>query len=331
MATKQFSIKVPPSTTEQTINVLVNIPDPIISVPQPIVTQSPPSYTQADATETHTITGTTAPPPVVVVPPPVVVAPPPIVTPTPIVRANLIFDFTCEQEDALTKSGVKLLNYYNSFGKAADYSITRSANIARTGKYSTRYELRNTDADVFGSKRTEAARASNDEPTLAERWYGMSYYLPNEYVPDTAPELLTQWQSLKGVSPPLAIWTKAGKWAIDQKFNLATDLNTLKTVNTVIGDCETARWTDFVVHVKWSIGSDGLVEVWKDGVKVFTKSGPNTYFGISTGNYMKTGIYKWPWAHTESYSSNTTKRVIYIDDVRIGNEKATYNDVRPGN
>lgn len=237
----------------------------------------------------------------------------PVVIP---VRSNLRFEYTSENTDALTKFAVNLPYNWNSLGKCCGYSITRSADFARSGKFSTRYELNKTDPDIYASKRTEAARASNDEPTLAERWYGASYY-PKDWVNDPAPELVTQWQSLKGVSPPLALWSNNGNWEV-VLFGVS---------HKVIGALESNKWTDFVFHVKWSTGADGLIEIWKDGIKQPSISGANTYSGYP-GNYMKNGIYKWPWAHPDKYTSKTTKRVIYIDDVRIG---SSYKDVAPGN
>ncbi len=239
------------------------------------------------------------------------------------VRQNLIMDFTVEQADALSKFGVRLYNYWNGLDRASNalaYAFLRVNNLARSGSWSMRVELRKTDNDVANSKRAEARRASNDEPTLKERWYGASYYLPSDYISDPAPELITQWQSLKGVSPPLALWTINGRWHLVQ----------YGTTHTDIGAYAKEKWTDFVFHVKWSLGSDGLIEVWKDGTKIYTKSGANTYAGYTTGNYMKSGIYKWPWKSAPS-SSNTTRRVIYVDDVRIGDESASYDDVKPGN
>jgi hypothetical protein len=236
-------------------------------------------------------------------------------------RQNLIMDFTVEQPDALTKTGAKLYYYWNGFDKASNalaYAFTRVNNFSRSGYWSMRVELRRTDNDVAGSKRAEARRASNDEPTLKERWYGASYYLPTDYIADPAPESLTQWQSLKAISPPLALWTENGRWKVVQNGNISTD----------IGEYKKEKWTDFVFHVKWSLNNDGLIEVWKDGVKVFTKLGPNSYPDYITGNYMKSGIYKWRWKSAPS-TSNTTKRVVYIDDVRIGNEYSTYKDVVP--
>lgn len=258
-----------------------------------------------------------------------------VVKPLVYIRKNLLFDFTTENADAFTLFNIKLLHNYCSVGSCCSYSITRSSDFARSGKYSSKYDLRIADADVASSKRTEAARASNDEPTIAERWYGASYRLDSaNYKIDLAPELLTQWQSRKGISPPLAIWTENGRWIINQHMNKSSDVtgqNDITETKTDIGPYKVNKWTDFVAHIKWSQASDGLIEIWKDGVKVFTKAGPNTYYGISTGNYLKNGIYKWPWAHPEKYKSSTTRRVVYIDDVRIGNEKATYKDVAPGN
>lgn len=233
----------------------------------------------------------------------------------PYQRQNLIFDFTVEQSDALTKFGPKLYNYWNGTDAAASYSVTRVAEYPNTGKFSTRYELRKTDASVGGNKRAETRRASNDEPTLQERWYGASIYLPSDYVYDQAPELLFQLHDLSSSSPPFAIWTKAGQWEIVQFGNQETKL----------GVYEKDKRVNWVVHIKWSMGSDGLVEVWKDGAKVLTKPGKNSNY--LTGCYLKTGIYKWPWG--ASQSSSTIKRIVYIDDVRIGNQFSNYNDVSP--
>jgi hypothetical protein len=173
---------------------------------------------------------------------------------------------------------------------------------------------------VARSKRCESSRGTKAEPTVrVERWYGASYFLPSAYVSDQAPELLTQWHTVAGGSPPLALWTQNGQW----------NILIFGKKRKIIGNYEKNKWTDFVFHVKWSPYSDGFIEVWKDGAKVFTYSGANIYKGTSYGAYMKTGIYKWPWK-AGSYHSTTTKRVVYIDDVRIGNSAATYKDVVPG-
>jgi hypothetical protein len=237
------------------------------------------------------------------------------------VRKNLRFTYTSEPSYALTTLKAYSTTAWATLAKYTSYSIQRSSAYKRSGSYSTRYELRKTDGDVAGSKRTEALRISKDETTpYVERWYGVSYYLPSDYVYDAAPEIVTQWHTTSGGNPPLAVYTQYGQWRIVQFGSVATPL----------GNYERGKWTDFVFHVKWNYGSGGLIEVWKNGVKVCTKYGKNIYSGLSYGAYMRTGIYKWPWKYSSSYNSSTTKRIMYVDDVRIGNSYATYNDVAPG-
>lgn len=233
-------------------------------------------------------------------------------------RKNLYFNFTTEATNSLSSYYGGSTTLWKYVAGWTTNSITRSSAFSRSGGFSARYELNKTDGDVGGSKRSETNRSTADEPVIkCERWYGISYFLPNEFVSDKAPEVLMQWHT-NGLNPPLALWTIAGKWQIVQFGNRATSL----------GAYEKNKWTDFVYHVKWSSGSDGLVELWKNGVKVYTKAGP-TLNATDNKIYMKAGIYKWPWK-TGSYGSTTSKRVIYIDDVRIGNNLATYADVAPG-
>lgn len=236
-------------------------------------------------------------------------------------RKNLMFNFTTEASNALTLFSYTSATNYGSLQKTATYSVQKTSAYARTGSNSTRYELRKTDPLVGSGKRSEALRYSKSEPVLkVERWYAASYYLPNDYVSDAAPEIITQWHTNVG-SPPLAVWTQNGKWNMTRFGNKITSL----------GAYTKNKWTDFVYHVKWSKGTDGLIEVWKDGVKVFTYNGANMLSTATYGAYMRTGLYKWPWNPTSKIVSSTTQRVMYVDDVRIGNQSATYYDVAPGN
>ena len=234
------------------------------------------------------------------------------------VRKNLLFNFNAEASTSFTTFIYNSPSYWAYNQSCCSHSVKQSSLVARSGTYAMRFELNKTDTDVFGSKRAEMSRYSKGETNpYVERWYGMSIYLPGDYATDPAPEIVTQWQAYTA-HPPLAVWTQKGEWRIVQ-FG--------KTI-TSIGAYEKNKWTDFVFHVKWSAGSDGLVEVWKNGVKIYTRTGANIASGLTTGVYMRTGIYKWPWKTWTT--STTTKRIVYIDDVRIGNAYATYNDVVPG-
>jgi Polysaccharide lyase len=236
-------------------------------------------------------------------------------------RRNLIFHSNNESTSTLSPLRNTSFTQWASIQKFSSYSVQRVNTLSRFGTSSLRFELRKTDGDIGWSKRAEASRYTKSEPSQkCERWYGESIYLPSDYVTDPAPELVTQWHTDAG-SPPLALWTHNGKWRITMFGNQQTTIATY----------EKNKWVDWVYHVKWSAGSDGLVEVWKDGVKVFTKTGANIYSNSIGGAYMRVGVYKWVWKSGSNPASTTTKRIMYVDEVRIGGELATYNDVAPGN
>lgn len=307
MATRNFTIKVPPSTTEQTVNVAVNIPDPIISVPQPVVTQGPPSYTQADATETHTITGTTAPAPVVTSPPPV--TPTPTSTPSP--RKNLILavDFT----DGKLPTSLT--------AQPPSRFIIKPIN----GKNYCEITVAKTDPPipVGSTNRSEFnVPTSQAEPFKegAVRWYGVRYNLPKSFIPDAAMELVYQLHEYSGTaSPHFALWTMGGHWY--------TAIGGVRNLD--LGAYEFDKDTDFVFKIKWSTTSAGYIEVYKNGQLVKTYPGA-TMPADTKLPYMKCGIYKWSWIKgPASNPSSIVSRTINIGALYIGNDLATYDDVRP--
>jgi len=193
----------------------------------------------------------------------------------------------------------------------------------RDGSYSVRFALEKGDPVINNGTRCELSAGL--EPKGAERWYGFSIYLPSAWVYDQAAESVTQWHQhwSIGSSPPLAIVTRRGKWEISQNWEGPY------FSNTPIGDYQRSRWTDWVVHVKWSAGSDGRLSIWKDGQPVpgfYNKQGKNTY-NSTYGNYMKIGIYKWAWSQNKP--SDVTKRHMYYDALRIADGSGSYAAVAP--
>ena len=95
------------------------------------------------------------------------------------------------------------------------------------------------------------------------------------------------------------------------------------------------RWYAWVIHAKWSPRGDGRLEIWLDGNRVVNKTGPNTYdTPLAHTPYWKIGIYHpgWRGRGTEKRSAQRatiTRRVIVIDDTKMGSESATYQDVAP--
>jgi hypothetical protein len=205
-----------------------------------------------------------------------------------------------------------------------DKSATNVSSPARSGQYAARFQLDRNDPVVSSSKRAEisAPTPSVNIPERLERWYGFSIFLNADWKPDPSAESLTQWHQFSDVggSPPLAILTRNGQWQLSRRWdNFESDLN--------LGAYVTDRWTDWVLHVKWAPDSTGLVEVWRDGNRVFSANGKNKY-DDGHAVYIKFGIYKWDWQSNPS-KSNTDRRIMYYDSLRIADEASTYADVDP--
>lgn len=238
------------------------------------------------------------------------------------VRKNLLFDYTAESTDALLFYWNTPSKYWHQKYAYSSSSVTRSNVVSRSGGYSVKYVLNKSDGMVASGKRAETYRNPRGETSAkVERWYGVSIFLPSDFAYDTSPEIVTQWHSLLSYGgPELAVWTASGTWRIVQ----------LGKISVNIGSYERNKWTDFVFHVKWSSGTDGVLEVWKNGVKVVGKTGQTMPSGLSYAPYFRTGIYKWHWNTGSKTPSLTTRRTIYVDEMRVGNAYATYADVKPG-
>jgi hypothetical protein len=205
---------------------------------------------------------------------------------------------------------------------------------SRSGEYAMKSYLNRYKSRV--SYRTEVR--VRHEPTVLgkEYWYGFSIYLPAPYVPDgNVGEILAQWHATKDANdesnnPPLALNILDGRWQLWTRWSASqqtTKYNDQGT-NIDLGPQETDRWTDWVFHVKWSYGSDGYLQVWKNGAKVVDRTGPNTY-NDEVGPYFKMGIYKSKWRKAEIVSA-VEERVVYHDEFRMAGAGASYSDVAPG-
>jgi hypothetical protein len=203
-------------------------------------------------------------------------------------------------------------------------TANRSKEPVRCGRWSARFQLYKDDPVINNGARAELS--ADFEPVGAERWYGFSIYLPDTWAYDQSAEIVTQWHQHWdiGSSPPLSIITRKGQWEISQNWEGPF------YSSTPVGAYQTGRWTDWVVHVKWSAGEGGVLNIWKDGKPVpgfFQKQGKNTHLDPRHGNYMKIGIYKWDWS--QGKPSSTTRRIMYYDELRIAAGPNRYKQVIP--
>ncbi len=92
----------------------------------------------------------------------------------------------------------------------------------RSGQRSARFQLNKGDPVVSSGIRSELAASPCCEPANAERWYGFSIYLPEEWISDDSRESVAQWKQDDTLgdqlprpfwgSPPAALITWEGKW-----------------------------------------------------------------------------------------------------------------------
>jgi len=184
---------------------------------------------------------------------------------------------------------------------------------------------------TFDSARTETR--PNDPPdgpyiksgrTIIgqEYWYGFSIFLPSDFVPSADWEIVTQWHvdpdsvEEKKRNPPMTITTTDGRWRMRSSWDDEPITQKDANGNWIyggtnrydLGPYKTGVWTDWVVHVKWSYKADGVLEVWKDGVKVISQLNTPNCYNDKIGPYIKFGIYKG-WNSGSSPEPGITKRV----------------------
>ena len=178
-----------------------------------------------------------------------------------------------------------------------------------------------------GSFRSEVALPW--EEGLQERWYGQRVAL--DRVPaDPQGYIVLQWHAVMGgekVSrnfPNVSISVKNDRWVVRQSSGTP---QSIQRTTTEIGVAAQGKWTDVVVHAKWSTGEDGRTRIWLDGKLAYDVRGPNSYAGIRPRTpYYKTGIYR-PSRRGATTSEPPTR--VHVADVRIGRHDATYADVAP--
>lgn len=207
-----------------------------------------------------------------------------------------------------------------------DHSGTIVSQGAREGTKALKFSLRGDDPRVAGSKRAELRLKAVD--LGQERWYAFSLFVPDEW--QTTPELVTvaQWHAVDdrifgegGRAPPLRLILNGETWAIASHWDdrLLSGVPFRKAAprdgaSLWTGPLKRGVWTDWVFRVRWSYGDEGLIEVWKDGMPIVQRDGPNTYNDL-LGPFFKVGIYIPQWK-AETAASVTSRREILFDAIK---------------
>ncbi|RYE26607.1 MAG: hypothetical protein EOP48_35075, partial [Sphingobacteriales bacterium] len=162
-------------------------------------------------------------------------------------------------------------SYFNGLNTQFEtsHAFTLTSSPLFQGTKSGRFELRDTDPENNGGVRAEVVFpvASN-----LNRWYSFAAYFPSaDFKPDSGDELIGQWkQHEHDVSSAISLRIK------DDKFRLAVFPGYKITSEKIdLGSVPKDKWVTFVIHIKHSTGSDGLIEFWINGQKVVNRAGSN--------------------------------------------------------
>ena len=104
--------------------------------------------------------------------------------------------------------------------------------------------------------------------------------------------------------------------------------STSAALSPIAGD--TGRWVSWVFHFKHTYDADGFMDIWKDGVQVYSNNGIRTAFNDDRGPFVKMGSTKWSWKSKNNYPTiQPAKRQSYLDALRIAQGADRFNDVAP--
>src|SRR5213080_3751285 len=206
--------------------------------------------------------------------------------------------WSCEFANSPTDCGLYL--------EAAAATRATLVGPGRDGPTAVQLTTQPGDINIAGSGSNDRAdlvlaRSSTYCNQGQDEWWAHSLMFPPGYVP---PPVASVWNwgalfdfhnsSPGGGQPNFMVYaTPTGL-----ELHMAGGPNTVNLpsdpgyYSIVIGPITKNVWYDFVYHVKWSSGSDGLFQAWLNGQQVMNYSGPNLYVGQSC--YLKIANY-----HTE--------------------------------
>jgi hypothetical protein len=221
-------------------------------------------------------------------------------------------------------------------------SVDIVSDPVRKGKYALKLTIRPGDAVVGGDKardkeRAEFIRLNNCKKgscTLGtegaegtELWYAWSILIPEDYKYVSAKpnyQIMGQWhdqpkpgEKPTGYSPPISVHYESSGDA--QRFRIEYGLRQrggpLQEFDAPI---QKGKWVDLMFHIRFSTGSDGFVEAWRDGESFKSSSGATRLTGTnmynSQPNYLRLGLYRG--------RGQTQTNTFYYDEIRIGTTKA---------
>ena len=156
-----------------------------------------------------------------------------------------------------------------------------------------------------------------NNPKGTEEWFGWDYAFSNDYVIDKN----NQWlffqvhPGVVGVSPQMELMV------IKDNQSNGHDAGEIFVINSANGKDyhptgitpRAGQKLKIVVHAVWDDASNGHLEVWINGAKVYDKQVATVYSSYPWGGNAKWGIYKWPWSEAEGVQKSLNQGVHKVE------------------
>lgn len=255
--------------------------------------------------------------------------------------ADVLFYDDCEGDPL--DNGWKYAQHNSS---RPGWSITRSNKVKKSGSYSYKFVLNAVDSNASyntgsGDKHCQlsllaSVKQGGDGNNRnfsynKEYWTGMSIYIPkNAALPKSDSNKWVDLVDYHGSADkcdqarqaPLDMFMRDDAVVIRVKGQTAACAGKTYDRNKYfyLPLFKLGAWNDVVMNFKFSHkeGGGGFLKVWVNGKKVLSDSGINA-FNDKLPPYLKVGLY----------GTLAQQLTVYYDEIRIGGERSSYNQVAP--
>ena len=222
---------------------------------------------------------------------------------------NLIFHETFEGPEPFS-------NVHNQEVGEWGYALQYVDSIVHDGNRSARFEITKHQPLVADGKRSEVTIIMGTNDNLTKKaWYSFAVYFPAAFLPDTTYDVISQWYNS---GSPVRLFAKGDRFFLD----IGSEPSNKEKIE--VGHLTTETWHEFIFKFYHSPFSDGTVTIWHNGQKKVSRTGGNLY--TEALPKWKVGIYK---ASFETGTSLFDNRVVFFDNIKVGNEFASYRDMEP--
>jgi hypothetical protein len=224
-----------------------------------------------------------------------------------------------------------------SFTGSRQGDVTLVSSPVRAGSRAFRHSISNTQ------ERAEFEMGKNTR-IGGTYWYGLSYFLPSNFPTGSGIDggftLIAQFAAYpsannwpcRGVGSHILLGSGEGRGQAGKMtfvLQKRPEGGSVSCQQFTVEDIDNMknRWTDVVMHVKWTGNSDGFLKLWMrlgDGtwVQKIDYKGATFANNEGTGPYTKFGAYVG--------NPGRGSRLLYTDEYRLGDANSSFNDVAPG-